>query len=304
VTNTENFDDTFNVELTYDNIPAEYSDYKLDFNWTDWPEHRQQVSIKAKSSTEIPLTITVPAGEAGYKLYSITANSMNWVTTGSNTGGILVNTPTGDTTSPSIESVVLDVSTTIANATIHITVNAADDVGVVSVTADGASLMQSGNNWSGALKVPTTAAPGTYSIAIQASDTAGNVAESTAPYTVVTPQGGVGVDLIPTDTTVDSGTSVTIIVKVTNTENFDDTFNIELTYDNIPDEYSPYRLDFNWANWPDYRQQVSVKAKSSTEIPLTITVPTDGTGYKLYSVTARSMNWITVGGNIGGILIT
>ena len=304
VTNTENFDDTFNVELTYDNIPAEYSDYKLDFNWTDWLDHRQRVSIKAKSSTEIPLTITVPVGEAGYKLYSITANSMNWVTAGSNTGGILVNTPAGDTTSPSIESVVLDASTTIANATILITVNATDDVGVVSVTASGASLTQDGNNWSGILKVPITAAPGTYSVAIQASDAAGNAAGATATYTVVTPQGGVGVDLIPTDTTVDSDTSVTIMVKVTNTENFDDTFNVELTYDNIPDEYSEYKLDFNWADWVDHKQQVSVKAKSSTEIPLTITVPTDGTGYKLYSVTARSMNWITVGGNTGGILIT
>ena len=303
VTNTENFDDMFNVELTYDNIPAEYSDYKLDFNWTDWLDHRQQVSIKAKSSTEIPLTITVPAGEAGYKLYSITANSMNWITVGSNTGGILVNTPTGDTTSPSIESVVLDNPTTIANTTIPVTVNATDNVGVTSVTADDISLTQDGNSWMGEITVPSTATPGTYPVTIQVSDAAGNVAESTATYTVVTPQGGVGIDLVPTDTVVSSGSSVTIMVKVTNTENFDDAFNVELTYDNIPPEYSAYMLDFNWADWPDNKQQVSVNAKSLKEIPFIITVPVGESGYKLYSVTARSTKWITTGSNTGGILI-
>ncbi|MFQ6056357.1 MAG: hypothetical protein ACE5J3_10300, partial [Methanosarcinales archaeon] len=85
-------DDTFDVELTYDDIPDEYSDYKLNFSWTDWQYHKQQVSVNAKSSKEIPLNITVPAGEptGSYKLYSVTARSTNWITVGSNTGGILI----------------------------------------------------------------------------------------------------------------------------------------------------------------------------------------------------------------------
>lgn len=213
-------------------------------------------------------------------------------------------TGAGDTIPPTIVSVTLDAYTTIANATIHLTVNATDNVGVTSVTADGSSLTEDGDNWTGELRVPSTATPREYSVMIQASDAALNTAESTVAYTVVIPQGGVGIDLIPTDTMVSSGTSVTIMVKVTNTENFDDTFDVELTYDNIPDAYSDYRLDFNWTDWHDHRQQVSVNAKSSIEVPLTITVPSGESGYKLYSVTARSMNWVTVGSNTGGILIT
>jgi len=196
--------------------------------------------------------------------------------------------------------VTLDAYTTIANATIYVTVNA----GVISITADGSTLIEDGNNWTGELKVPSTATPGVYSVTIQASDAALNTAESTVAYTIVVPQGGVGIDLIPTDTMVSSGASVTIMVKVTNTENFDDTFDVELTHDNIPDAYSDYRLDFNWTDWSDRRREVSVNTKSSAEIPLTITVPAGESGYKLYSVTARSVNWVTVGSNTGGILIT
>ena len=232
-------------------------------------------------------------------IYNIPANiNQTWV---NDTATILF---TGDTIPPTIESVTLEAYTTIANATIHVTVNATDNAGVISITADGSTLIEDGNNWTGELKVQSTATPGVYSVTIQASDAALNTAESTVAYTIVVPQGGVGIDLIPTDTMVSSGASVTIMVKVTNTENFDDTFDVELTYDNIPDAYSDYRLDFNWTDWSDRRQEVSVNTKSSAEIPLTITVPAGESGYKLYSVTARSVNWVTVGSNTGGILIT
>lgn len=116
-------------------------------------------------------------------IYNIPANiNQTWV---NDTATILF---TGDTIPPTIESVTLDAYTTIANATIHVTVNATDNAGVISITADGSTLIEGGNNWTGELKVPSTATPGVYSVMIQASDAALNTAESTVAYTIVVPQ--------------------------------------------------------------------------------------------------------------------
>jgi len=297
ITNVSAVPGTDSAVITWDTDEASDSLVKYGTTTGNYPLSLSDSGMTTSHS--ITLTSLTPD-----TLYYYVVNSTDEVGSSNESAELTFMTlASADTTPPTIESVTLDAYTTIANATIHVTVNAADNIGVTSVTADGIALAQDGNNWSGNLKVPSTAAPGTYSAAINASDAAGNAAESAVTYTVVTPQGGVGVDLIPTDAEVPSGSSITITVKVTNTENFDDTFNVELTYDDIPDEYNDYKLNFAWTDWPDHRQTVQIKAKSSVEIPLTITVPSGESDYKIYSVTARSTNWITVGGNTGGFLI-
>ncbi|MCX9012990.1 MAG: PEGA domain-containing protein [Candidatus Methanoperedens sp.] len=207
-----------------------------------------------------------------------------------------------DAMPPTIDSISLFPSTVIAGSTIDINVSASDNKGVVEVTADGSPLTNSNGFWTGSMTAASAA--GSYTVTIRAKDAANNIVESTATYTVVSPQGGIGIDIIPTDAVVSSGNSINIMVKLTSTQNFDDNFIVELTYDDIPQEYSDYYLDFSWTDWPNYRKQVSVNAKSSKEIPLTITVPQGVSGYKVYSVTARSTNWITVGSNTGGFEIS
>ena len=91
-----------------------------------------------------------------------------------------------DNDEPTIVSVTLDRYAVNPGETINVTVNATDNIGVVNVTADGASLSLDGGLWKGAITAP--AAAGTYNVSVIARDEANNTATNdTVQYEVILP---------------------------------------------------------------------------------------------------------------------
>lgn len=86
---------------------------------------------------------------------------------------------------PTIQSVVLFPVNTIAGSTINVTINATDNVGVISVKANDIQLSnQGGSIWNGDF----TALEGTHSVNVSAVDGAGNVAwNNSTAYIALTP---------------------------------------------------------------------------------------------------------------------
>lgn len=204
----------------------------------------------------------------------------------------------GDLEKPVIDSVTLYPVITIAGSNIEIKVSASDNVGVTQVTADGNPMVYSGGLWKGS--ITATSSLGSHTISIIAKDAANNEAVGTADYKVVLPEGGIGLAILPTNPKVSAGSSVDIIVRVNNTENFDDTFDVTLK------TYTLKPMDLSWSSWsPTNLQTVAVKAKSSIDIPMTITVPSGtAAGSKLYTIAAASKTWITKASKVGGITVT
>lgn len=202
-----------------------------------------------------------------------------------------------DNIKPSIDSVVVYPAITIAGSNIEIKVSASDNVGVTQVIADGNLMEFIGGFWTTSITADSSL--GSHTINIIAKDAANNEATTGVDYTVVSPQGGIGLAILQTNPKVSAGSSVDIIVRVTNTENFDDNFDVTMkTYASKP-------MDLTWSSWsPANLQTVAIKAKSSIDIPMTLNVP-PGTaaGSKLYTIAAASKTWITKASKVGGITI-
>jgi hypothetical protein len=204
----------------------------------------------------------------------------------------------GDTIPPTIISVTLDAYTTIPDATIHVTVNATDNTGVTSVTADGASLAETGSIWEGDITAPSTT--GDYTLTIRAEDAAGNAAEATADYSVVIPTGGLGTAILPKISSAPAGSTLPLDIKIVSTENFDDVLHVYLTLDGIP---SDYQADIGWFNWTD----TTVQAPAGGEIMLPIAVDIPGgtsSGYKSFGVKVESTMWSSDAQDYGAIMVT
>jgi len=122
-----------------------------------------------------------------------------------------------DTIEPVINSVTLDPTDPNTGDTITVTVNATDNVGVTTVTADGVSLSNAGGDdiWEGTI----TAIEGTHTVNISASDAAANTAyDETANYTATTLTDMIApvinsVTLDPTDP--NTGDNITVTVNST-----------------------------------------------------------------------------------------
>ncbi len=84
---------------------------------------------------------------------------------------------------PVINSVILSDNTPNTGDLILVTVNATDDVSVTSVVANGVSLNQSNDIWTGSI----TAIEGTHSVNVSASDGAGVVWNNSTSYTAIVP---------------------------------------------------------------------------------------------------------------------
>jgi len=95
----------------------------------------------------------------------------------------------GGTTPPTIHSVLLDPTEVAPNGSINVTVTATDESGIASVTADGVSLADAGNDtWTGTITAAN--ASGTYNVTVVATDNstnANNVTDDSATYTVTEP---------------------------------------------------------------------------------------------------------------------
>lgn len=196
-----------------------------------------------------------------------------------------------DTTPPTIESVTLDAYTTIPDATIHVTVEATDNVGVTSVTADGVALEEIGSIWEGDITAPSTT--GDYTFTIRAKDAAGNFDETTVDYSVVTPQGGFAVGVIPTLSNVNAGEVIDLSVRITSTENFDDKLHVYITSEGIPELYQA-NFAFSWTE-----KIIDLPKGDTVILPIAVQVPTGISGYKMFRVKAESIRYRAEGFGAG-----
>ncbi len=189
-----------------------------------------------------------------------------------------------DTIPPTIESVTLDAYTTIPSATIHVTVEVTDNVGVTSVTADSVALTKTDGTWEGDITAPSTT--GEYTLTIRAEDAAGNFAETTVGYSVVKPSGSIGIGVDPRLTTVNAGDTAFINIRLVSTENFDDIAYVYLTTEGV---YPGYEANLTWFNWTS--KYVKVPAGAVVNVPLEVSIPAGESGYKVFYAKLESTKW-------------
>jgi len=202
-----------------------------------------------------------------------------------------------DTEPPTIESVTLDTYINIPNSSFHVTVEATDNVGVTSVTADGTPLTETGSTWEGDIFIPEGTPEGEYTLTITAQDEAGNTAESSVNYSVVFPQGGFAVAIDPMMSSASAGDVKVYQIKIISNENFDDKLHVYISDEGIPDAY---RADFEF-NWTD--KTVYMMSGDTVELSLEVTIPS-ASGYKMFRVYADSMRFRTYSYGTGIVLIS
>ena len=198
---------------------------------------------------------------------------------------------------PIIESVTLDAYTTIPDATIHVTVEVTDNVGVTSVTADSVTLVETGSIWEGDITAPSTT--GDYTLTITAGDAANNTAETTVDYSVVKPSGSIGIGVDPRLTTVNAGDTAFINIKLVSTENFDDVAYVYLTTEGV---YPGYEANLTWFNWTS--KYVKVPAGAVVNVPLEVDIPAGESGYKVFYAKLGSTKWTSTAMDTGVLYIT
>jgi len=202
-----------------------------------------------------------------------------------------------DTTPPTIVSVTLDAYTTIPDATIHVTVEATDNVGVTSVTADGVALGETGGIWEGNITAPS--ATGDYTLTIIAEDEAENFDETTVDYLVVKPSGSIGIGVDPRLTMVSAGDTAIINIKLVSTENFDDIAYVYLSTDGLP---AGYQADLTWFNWTS--KYVKVPKGGEVKVPLEASILAGESGYKVFYAKLESTKWTPTAMDTGILYIT
>jgi len=193
-------------------------------------------------------------------------------------------TSAADTEPPTIESVTLDTYINIPNSSFHVTVEATDNVGVTSVTADGVALVETGSIWEGNITAPSST--GEYTLTIRAEDAAGNYNETTVDYSVVKPSGSIGIGVDPRLTTVNENDTAVINIKLVSTENFDDIAYVYLTTEGV---YPGYEANLTWFNWTS--RYVKVPGGATVKVPLEVNIPVGESGYKVFYAKLESTKW-------------
>ncbi|MEL7663859.1 MAG: CARDB domain-containing protein [Methanosarcina mazei] len=204
-----------------------------------------------------------------------------------------------DVEKPVIGSVFMFPANATAGATINLSINATDNIDVTGVTAGDVQLIKTNDTWNGSIIAP--ASIGNYSLLITAKDAAGNTAETTKNYRVVTPTGSLGVGVSPKTTTAPtSGKTIDYTVKIKSIQNFDDIVRVNVTMDGLPASYQiPLDL-FEWNN-----QTINIPSNSTVSLPLKLTIPSGQTaGRKAFKVRANSTLWITSAYDSGVITIS
>jgi len=208
-------------------------------------------------------------------------------------------TSAADTEPPTIESVTLDTYINIPNSSFHVTVNATDNVGVTSVTADGINLTKKDNIWEGDIYIPPETHEGKYNITIIAEDDAGNFNKTTVYYSVVIPTGGLGVAILPKISSASPGSEMKLDINVVSTENFDDIVHINLTLEGI---LTDFQANLSWFNWTN--KTVMIPIEGEIVLPIAIEIP-NGTssGYKSFGVYVESKRWHSSARDYGAIMV-
>jgi len=144
-------------------------------------------------------TVNISASDAaGNTVYDETAN-------------YTATPPPADNITPMINSVTLDPTDPNTGDNITVTVNATDNVGVTTVTADGEPLSNADGDdtWEGTI----TAIEGTHTVNISASDAAANTAyDETANYTATPPVPTLPVILVEDVTAAPNGYAFTSVM--------------------------------------------------------------------------------------------
>ncbi len=199
---------------------------------------------------------------------------------------------------PVINSVNLFPANTIPGTTISVSVDAMDELEVIEVNAGDVPLVKTDGFWQGSITAPNKF--GDYSLQITASDASGNTAETSVPYHVVLSEGGVGVTISPRVSYVIAGNDVSLAVKVKNTQNIDDIFNVRINTDRLPESYCADLSGFGWTE-----NEVKLRAGEEKTFPLKARLPAeDALGLKVFRVKMESETSSIYGGSIGYLIVS
>ncbi len=194
---------------------------------------------------------------------------------------------------PTILSATFYPANTTAGSTINVTVNATDNTDLTEVIAGDIQLIKTDDIWQGSITAPSSI--GSYSLLIKAKDAAGNVAEASVPYRVVQLSGGANIAVSPRSSSIVAGNSVTLNIKVKNTQNIDDIFKVNITVSELP---AANQANIDWFSWTE--QSVKLRAGEEILLPLEVEVP-DGTalGLKLFRANVNSETSVVTGFDTG-----
>ncbi|MDI9395826.1 MAG: hypothetical protein QM426_10645, partial [Euryarchaeota archaeon] len=151
--------------------------------------------------------------------------------------------------------------------------------------------------WKGNITAPSSL--GDYSLKITAKDAAGNSAETSVPYHVVQLSGGANIAVSPRSSSVAIGDTVSIFIKVKNTQNIDDTFKVRISVSGLP---AAYQADLSWFNWTE--KVVTLKAGEETLIPLEVTPDVTETRLKIFRANVNSETSSIAGFDTGYLVIS
>ncbi|MEL7664286.1 MAG: NosD domain-containing protein [Methanosarcina mazei] len=255
----------------------------LSVQFTDLSENADEISWDFDNNKIIDSTDRNPVYTyevPGSYTVNLTATNTNGSDSEIRTGYIVVSAQ--DTTDPLIESVVLFPTNTTTGTTINISVSVIDNIEISEVTAGDLQLLKINDIWQGSITAPSSI--GDYSLLIKVNDTSGNIAETSVPYRVVQLSGGANIAVSPRSSSVVAGNTVSLSIKVKNTQNIDDTFKVHISVSELP---ASYQADLSWFNWTD--NTISLKAGQEIQIPIKVTVPTGtATGLKIFRTNVTS----------------
>ncbi len=199
---------------------------------------------------------------------------------------------------PVINSVNLFPASTIPGTTIHVNVDAMDELEVIKVDAGDVSLVKKDGIWQGSITAPNEL--GDYSLSIIARDAVGNTAETSVPYHVVRVEGGASISVSPRFSRVSAGNDVSLTIKVKNTQNIDDIFNVRINTDGLPESYSANLAGFSWTE-----NEVKLRAGEEKVFPLEVNVPAGAPrGFKLFRTNVDSETTSIYGTSVGYLLVS
>jgi PKD repeat protein len=203
---------------------------------------------------------------------------------------ITVSAPeTSDTAKPVIDSIVLFPANATAGSSITISVNATDDKEVTKVTAGDMKLEKTDGVWQGSITAPS--AVGSYALQINASDAAGNVAETTASYNVVQLSGSSSIAVSPKISNVAAGSNISPAIVVKNAQSVDDTFKVWISVSELP---AASQANLTWFDWTE--QNTKIRAGEEVSIPVKADIPAGtAAGLKLFRVNVKSETAGTTG---------
>jgi PKD repeat protein len=202
-----------------------------------------------------------------------------------------------DTTKPVIDSVVLFPVNATADSTITISVNATDNKEVTGVIAGDVQLTKTDGLWQGSITAPSTI--GSYILQINASDAAGTIAETTAPYNVVQLSGSSSVSVSPKISNVAAGSNVSPAIVVKNAQSIDDTFKVWISVSELP---VASQANLSWVDWTE--KSIKLRAGEEVSIPVKVDVPTEtAAGLKLFRANVKSETTGIAGFNTGYLKI-